>query len=393
MLQLLGVMEERQVTQHATQLSTASWLNGTTASSLSAAHREVGLANGLHHRFPRILAAMGRGAVSPEQASAIVGVLKKLPESLSLEQVQAAERTMIGFAAEHGPKGLRDLAQHLLEVIAPEIAEAAEGARLDAQDKAARKGQYLRLRDDGDGTTSITGKLPAADGEALRAVVEAIANSAKAAEHDANWAEDVPSYEARRAQALMTLVHSYQAGGEGPRNGGDRPRITVLTNYDDLVRGVRSATLLGSNTKISPAELRVLACDADILPVVMGSNSQILDLGRTTRLFAGDLRQAIALRDRGCVFPGCHREPRDCDAHHLAPWTQGGSTSLDNAALVCPTHHRLVEPDPRADRATDHERWHMRMSADGIPEVIPPSLKDEHRQPQRHKRFLVPQRR
>lgn len=119
-LQLLGVMEERQVTQHATQLSTAAWLNGTTASSLAAAHREMSLAKGLHRRFPAILAAMGRGAVSPEQAGAIVEVLTKLPQSLSIEQVQAAEKMMIGFAAEHGPKGLRDLAQHLLEVIAPQ---------------------------------------------------------------------------------------------------------------------------------------------------------------------------------------------------------------------------------------------------------------------------------
>jgi hypothetical protein len=29
----------------------------------------------------------------------------------------------------------------------------------------------------------------------------------------------------------------------------------------------------------------------------------------------------------------------------------------------------------------------MRMSADGIPEVIPPAANDQHRQPQRHKRF------
>jgi len=136
-----------------------------------------------------------------------------------------------------------------------------------------------------------------------------------------------------------------------------------------------------------------LACDADILPAVMGSDSQILDLGRTTRLFTGDLRQAITIRDRGCVFPGCDREPRDCDAHHIKPWTANGPTSFDNAALVCPAHHRLVEPDPHADRATEHERWHLRMGLDGTPEVIPPSHRDQYRQPQRHKRFLTPQRR
>ena len=181
-LQLLGVMEERQVTQHTTNLGTASWLNGTTASSLHAAYRDTGLARGLHRRFPAILAAMAAGAVSAEQAAAIVGVLKKLPESLSVEQVRAAEAMMIGFAADHGPKGLRDLARHLLDVIAPEIAEAAEAAALEAQDREARKNQYLRLRDDGDGTVTIAGKLPAADGEALRAVVDAIANSTKTGE-------------------------------------------------------------------------------------------------------------------------------------------------------------------------------------------------------------------
>ncbi len=186
----------------------------------------------------------------------------------------------------------------------------------------------------------------------------------------------------------MTLVHVYLAGGDGPRSGGDRPRVTVVVNYDDLIRGVAGATLLGSNTRISAAEARFLACDADILPAVMGSRSQLLDLGRSTRLFTGDLRQAIVLRDGGCVFPACHREPRDCDAHHIKPWQDGGPTSYDNGALVCPTHHRLVEPDPHADRATEHERWHMRMSADKIPEVIPPTINDQYRQPQRHKRFL-----
>ena len=167
--QLLGVMEERQVTQHTTGLGTATWLNGTTAASLPAAYREMALAKGLHRRFPSIVAAMAAGAVSAEQAAAIVTVLKKLPEDLDADQLHRAETMMIGFAADCGPKGLRDLARHLLDVIAPDIAEAAETATLEAQDRDARKNQYLRLRDDGDGSMAISGKLPAADGEALRA--------------------------------------------------------------------------------------------------------------------------------------------------------------------------------------------------------------------------------
>ena len=51
-------------------------------------------------------------------------------------------------------------ARHLLEVIAPEIAETAEAAALEAQDREARKNQYLRLRDDGDGCVSDRREAP-----------------------------------------------------------------------------------------------------------------------------------------------------------------------------------------------------------------------------------------
>ena len=98
-------MEERQVTQHTTGLGTATWLNGTTASSLNAAYRDTGLARKDCIADSRDHRGDGRRWVSAEQAAAIVGVLKKLPEDLSVEQVQAAEAMMIGFAADHGPKG------------------------------------------------------------------------------------------------------------------------------------------------------------------------------------------------------------------------------------------------------------------------------------------------
>ena len=201
-LGLLGAMEERQVTLHATALGTAAWLNGTCASSLAAAQREVALAKGLHRRFPGIASAMAAGTVSEEQAGAIVGVLKKLPDLLASEQVQLAEKTMIGFAADHGPKGLRSLAGYLLVVIAPEIAEATEAAQLEAQEREARKTQFLRLRDDGDGCLTITGKLPAADGDAVRAVVDAIAKSPKAATSTSSSAGDPSRREPVRSKDL-----------------------------------------------------------------------------------------------------------------------------------------------------------------------------------------------
>lgn len=386
-LRVLGAVDERDVTGNETGLGTAAWLHATCRQALPAARREVALARSMQHRFAGLASAMAHGDVSADQAFAVVDVLRDLPADLDTDHLTAAETTMVGFASDYGPRELRTLAGHLLEVIAPEIAEAAEGELLERQQRDARRTQYLRWRDDGDGTLQFTGRLPILDGEQFRTLVEAIARTPGSDEPEAE--EPEPTWEGTRATALMTVVHGYLAGGTGPRHGGDRPRVTVVLDYDTLAAAVGAATLAGTGDRIPAGELRRLACDADILPAVLGSESQLLDLGHTTRLFTGDLRQAIALRDRGCVFPGCPRPPADCDAHHLIPWWAGGPTSLDNAALVCPSHHRLVEPDPPGTHTPEHERWHVRMSLDGIPEVIPPARRDALRQPQRHRRFRL----
>ncbi len=85
-----------------------------------------------------------------------------------------------------------------------------------------------------------------------------------------------------------------------------------------------------------------IACDAGIIPAVLGSRSEVLDLGRTRRLVTPGLLMALYLRDRGCTFPGCSRPPSWCDAHHCLHWCDGGPTDLTNLALLCPRHHTIV---------------------------------------------------
>jgi hypothetical protein len=67
------------------------------------------------------------------------------------------------------------------------------------------------------------------------------------------------------------------------------------------------------------------------------------------------------VRDKGCAFPGCGRPPRWCHAHHMIHWADGGKTSVENSALVCPHHHRLVH----------HDGWTVRLK-DGHPVFTPP---------------------
>jgi hypothetical protein len=117
-----------------------------------------------------------------------------------------------------------------------------------------------------------------------------------------------------------------------------------------------------------------MACDAQILPAVLGADGQVLDLGRARRLITGPLRRALILRDGGCSFPGCDRPARWCDGHHIKAWADGGTTDLTNACLVCAYHHRLLH----------HSDWQVRLAPDGRPEFIPPSTVDPQRRPRRN---------
>ena len=88
--------------------------------------------------------------------------------------------------------------------------------------------------------------------------------------------------------------------------------------------------------------------------MVLGSQGEVLDVGRTQRLVTPAIWKALLVRDEHCTFPGCRRPPVACDAHHLRHWADGGVTSLDNLALVCRTHHTTLHSTPWEIRPT---RW------------------------------------
>ncbi|PWD52643.1 hypothetical protein C8046_17505 [Serinibacter arcticus] len=88
--------------------------------------------------------------------------------------------------------------------------------------------------------------------------------------------------------------------------------------------------------------VRRLACDADLIPVVLGTTGRILDVGRDNRLVPAWMRRALTARDKGCAFPGCTIPASWCEGHHIVDWALGGSTGTDNAVLVCSGHHHLV---------------------------------------------------
>jgi HNH endonuclease len=74
----------------------------------------------------------------------------------------------------------------------------------------------------------------------------------------------------------------------------------------------------------------------------MAGRSEPLDVGRRTPVVPPALRREVAVRDRGCRFPGCDRPQAWCDAHHVVHWADGGPTALRNLVLLCRRDHRMV---------------------------------------------------
>ncbi|HUP73851.1 MAG TPA: HNH endonuclease signature motif containing protein, partial [Acidimicrobiales bacterium] len=124
--------------------------------------------------------------------------------------------------------------------------------------------------------------------------------------------------------------------------------LSVLIDFQTLT-GVLAANgicELFDGTPISPDTVRRLACDAAIIPMVLGRRGEVLDQGRRIYAPTTAQRHAVAIRDRHCAFPGCRRPAKWTDVHHIVAFkpgaANGGRTDLDNLLLLCDVHHRLV---------------------------------------------------
>ncbi len=123
------------------------------------------------------------------------------------------------------------------------------------------------------------------------------------------------------------------------------------------------AGLLAGGVPVSPDTARKILCDANIIPVVCDGDSEVLDVGRSTRTIPVGIRRALVVRDQGCVFPGCDRPPSWADAHHCIYWSDGGETKLSNLVLLCRHHHDVIH----------HDGWHAFIHG-RLPWFIPPPL-------------------
>jgi hypothetical protein len=181
----------------------------------------------------------------------------------------------------------------------------------------------------------------------------------------------------KRVDALVTVCRESLANDHGSL-AGTSVTMLVTVPLEALQTGVGTATIAGVDEPISAGTARRLCADAELIPTVLGTDSEVLDLGRSARLFSSAQRRALAARDGGCIWPGCPMPPAWCEVAHLLAWLFGGETDLDNGALMCPHHHRRF----------DNDGWALRREG-GTPYLIPPPWLDPEQTPRRAGRFQL----
>ncbi|HTW17902.1 MAG TPA: DUF222 domain-containing protein, partial [Nocardioides sp.] len=173
-------------------------------------------------------------------------------------------------------------------------------------------------------------------------------------------------YGRKTAQAFCQLLETLDPT-RLPIHGGDATTLVVTMSLDSLRADLGTATLGNpapgdSHDRITAEEARRLACTAGIVPAVLGGKGEVLDLGRSKRLFARGQRRALVLRDGECRAEGCHIPAPWCEAHHRDPWSTGGRTDLADGMLLCSHHHhRAHDPIYTTERLADGGvRFHRR---------------------------------
>ncbi|MGW3785083.1 DUF222 domain-containing protein [Micromonospora chokoriensis] len=345
--------------------TTAVWLRERLRMAVPAARRLVDLATALDTGNPQIRQALADGVINLDQARVIADTATTVQSTADTETADKAVGVLVEWAGQFDPTLLRRMGTRILDHVAPDLADAAAAAALAAEDARATRDRHLTISEQTDGRLRLTGILDAETAGLLRAAIDPLSAP--------TGPDDTRCPGQRRHDALTDVCRLALRTGDLPDSGSDPAQIVVTTGYDALTRQL-SAGALDIGLKLTPDTVRRLACDATILPAVLGGTGQVLDVGRQRRLVTGALRRALVLRDGGCAFPGCDRPPRWCAAHHIHHWADGGPTNLTNAVLLCGHHHRHIH----------HSEWTVRLGDNGRPEFVPPAWLDPDQVPRRN---------
>ena len=346
--------------------SRTAWLSRLTRTDPGAARRTVAEAERLAAAASDpvtagIAADAVSGALQVAQAVRGAEAVADLPLDLDAGHRLRAAELVRRHAGQLSPAGVRAYGEQVVCEADPADGARRLAERREDELRRARDRRSLRIGDPVAGLVWGSFVLPTVDASVVRTALRALAAPLPAAVDAAGTVVvDERTAEQRMADALVELAGHDLARGL-PDSGGDRPQVVITMSWEQL-RDQAAQARTADGGPISPSEARRIACDAGLIPAVLGSAGEPLDVGRATRAVPPAIRRALVLRDGGCTFPGCSRPPSWCHAHRVRHWGDGGPTAVGNLVLLCGFHHRALHSDG----------WQVTVSCDGDHRWRPP---------------------
>ena len=351
-------------------------------------------------RFEAVAAAFDAGTLPYDSACAIVDVLSPALRVVGAQEVRAAEGELVsGCVAPGGGPPPVDADCVRLQATVWHTVLDPDGATPDERDVERRCLRLLGVRH---GLVPVSGMLLPEVAAALRQYADACTNPRSAdlpsaaqggaqptttapgeqpgdrpgdqlcderSDPQGEQPVDPPRDQRSRVQqmhdVLAAIIGVAARAADAPSVAGNAPTLVVSVRAEDLVSG-RGAAFADGAPPLSIDAARHVGCAGAVQRVVMGGNGRIVGLGASERCFTGLQRRGIALRDGGCVIPGCHVPAGWCEVHHVTPHSHDpDGTHTDNGVLLCWFHHRRI----------DTAGWQIRMSG-GVPQIKPPPWLD-----------------
>jgi len=291
------------------------------------------------------------GKVSVSRAARLLRALERIRPAVDETEYDQAVSSLLSVATapRFTDRDLRRVSDHLLSVVLPE------------RDHEVREQSLKRMRGVNESSLadgSLTRFVITCDPEGA-ATVRSVLTSPLAAPAPDETGVDERTPTQRRYDALLTVLRRGVAGADHLPTS-PKAVVMVTMRYDVITRQLAGTGTTDTGEVLSPGTARRIACDADLIPTVLGTQRELLDLGRARRLVTLGQRRALHHRDRGCTFPGCSTPAPWCDAHHVIHWSRGGASDLGNYALLCGRHHTLVHDRDHTAEVTIHGvRWHL----------------------------------
>jgi hypothetical protein len=314
-------------------------------------------------KHPHVAGAVSSGRLGVTAAAAIVNLLDRLALRVDAGRLDEAECQLVALAPGTRPDELSKLLARAEAHLDPD--------GIEPRHEQLRSDRTLVLQER-DGMLVITGRLDPETGAPVKAAIDTLVGEGlRRNEHGSADDRDQRSVRQMQADALADLCRHAVGCAAVPTS----PTATVVVRVDlaDLQAGVGSATIDGFAQPVPASTVRRMAADAQVIPCVLGGESEILDWGRARRLFTPAQKLAVTERDGGCV--SCGAPPAWCHVHHLAWWERdGGRTDLGNGVLLCTgCHHRLHS-----------DGWEIRIDGPGVEAtvwLVPPQWIDARRAP------------